>query len=104
MRKEQLRNRHLPTAYRSKPINFFNIRRWAREVQHGPNKITNSLLSPTLVFSSSSEYSSFSVSFISHGENCKFGTPNVTLRDFAILNIDLTKLGLETLSSCKPCH
>jgi hypothetical protein len=37
-------------------------------------------------------------------ENCKFGTPNVAFRGFAIPNIDLAKLGLETLSSCKSCH
>jgi hypothetical protein len=38
------------------------------------------------------------------GENCKFGTSNIALRNFAIPNVDFAKIGLETLSSCKPYH
>jgi hypothetical protein len=34
-------------------------------------------------------------------QNCKFGTPNIVLRNFAIHNIDFEKMDLETLSSCK---
>jgi hypothetical protein len=32
--------------------------------------------------------------------NCKFRTPNIALRGFAIPNIDFAKMSLETLSSC----
>jgi hypothetical protein len=39
-----------------------------------------------------------------YGEDCKFGIPNVALRGFVIHNIDFAKMGLETLSSCQPCH
>jgi hypothetical protein len=37
-------------------------------------------------------------------ENCKFGTPNVALRGFAIANIDFTEMGLGPLFYCKSCH
>jgi mTERF domain-containing protein len=37
-------------------------------------------------------------------ENCKFGTPNIALRNFAIPNIDFAEIDLEMLSSCKPCQ
>jgi hypothetical protein len=36
------------------------------------------------------------------GENCSFGSPNIVLRTFAITNVVFVKIGLETLTSCKP--
>jgi hypothetical protein len=37
-------------------------------------------------------------------KNCKFGTPKVALRGFAIASIDFAEMGLETLFYCKSCH
>jgi hypothetical protein len=36
-------------------------------------------------------------------ENCKFETPDIALRNFAIPNKDFAEIGLNTLSPWKTC-